>query len=371
MSVYQQLGVKRVVNAMGHMTLLGGSILAREVLDAMVEANTCYVDMKELLEQAGKVVAEITGAEAGHVTSGTAAALVLATAACMTGKDREKIERLPNTDGMKNEVIIQKRLRMKYDRCVTIPGAKLVEVGDEMGTTQEQLEAAINRRTAAIHSLATAVREGVVPIGEVVSIGKKHGVPIIVDAAGQTYPIENLRKYTTIGADLVCYGGKYFGAPNSTGIVCGRKDLVEAAALQGFIGFEASGYRTLGRAMKVDRQEVVAVVVALRRWVSMDHESRFKVCDSRGKRIITGLKGVDGVELTPILGGTGLAVGVRVTLSAEKLGVKAESLAQKLRGGDPSIWLSFHENTLSLYTGTLVDGDEKILVDRLRELLTA
>jgi len=154
--VYKELGVKRIINAVGSATLLGGSTLPGKVQAVMEEANECFVDMEELLEKSGKAVAELLGAEAALVTSGCFAALVLGAAAIMTGKDEEKIARLPDTTGMRNEFLIQKAMRYHYDRCVSVAGGKLVEVGDEHGATAEQLAAAIGPATAGILYLAHA-----------------------------------------------------------------------------------------------------------------------------------------------------------------------------------------------------------------------
>lgn len=170
--VYQELGVKPAINATGgRLTKLGGSILSPKVRLAMEEANRYYVDMEELQEKSGQAIAKLVGCEAAYVTPGCCAALALGTAACMAGTDPEKIERLPDVTGMKHEVIIQKGLRVTYDRCVTIPGAKLVQVGDESGTTPQQMEAAIGEKTAAIHCLAPGTREGLVPLEEIIRLG--------------------------------------------------------------------------------------------------------------------------------------------------------------------------------------------------------
>jgi L-seryl-tRNA(Ser) seleniumtransferase len=272
--IYEALGVKPVINAAGNMTLLGGSRVSPKVQDATEAANRYFVDMEELLKRTGEILAEILGAEAALVTPGCAAAMALGAAACLSGSDPQKAERLPDTTGMRNQILIQSSQRYKYDRCLTIFGAQLVAVGEGGRTTAEQLAAAITDRTAAIHYLAPGGGEGVVPLNEVIRIGRQRGVPVLVDAASQVYPLENLHKYTGMGADLVCYGAKYFGAYNSTGILCGRKDLVDAAFLHCFIGFESAPVRSLGRPLKVDRQEVIGVVYALREWVSMSGRSR-------------------------------------------------------------------------------------------------
>ena len=369
-SVYEELGVKPVINATGgNMTFLGGSILSPKVNDAMREANRYYVDMKELLDKAGQIIADLLGAEAAYITPGCCAALALGTATCMVGHDTDKIERLPDTAGMKREVIIQRGLRNKYERCMNTPGARLVEVGDESGTTSEQIEGAIGPSTAAIHYLAPGVDAGVVPLEEVIQIGKRHDVPIIVDAAAQVYPIENLRKYTSMGADLVCYGAKYFGAPNSTGVLCGRKDLIESAALQGFIGFETSPYRSFGRPMKLDRQEIIAVVVALREWMTMDHLSRFECYDRRVRGLQKELEGTPNMEIASEPA-EGPATRLRIVFDEAALGKTAAEIADALREGYPSIWVDTQGDTIAVSVSTIMDGDEYVIADRLKRLLS-
>jgi D-glucosaminate-6-phosphate ammonia-lyase len=366
--VYDELGVRPVINATGgNRTLLGGSILSPNITQAMQEANRYYVDMKELLDRSGEIIAELLETEAAHVTPGCCAALALGTAACMAGGDPEKVERLPDIAGMRHEVIVQKSLRSKYDRCVTVPGARLVEVGDESGTRGEQIAAAIGDKTAAIHYLAPGRGDGVVSLEEVTEIGKRYEIPIVVDAAGQVYPVGNMKKYMAMGADLVCFGAKYFGAPNSSGVLCGRRDLVQAAALHGFIGFEASPYRAFGRPMKLDRQEIIAVVVALREWLTMDHQARFESYERHVGKLQKALEGIPHVEVAP----DGSPVtGLRVAIDETALGKTAAEVADALRAGNPSIWVHSRADTISISVRTLVGGDELVIADRLRCLLS-
>jgi L-seryl-tRNA(Ser) seleniumtransferase len=286
----------------------------------------------------------------------------------MAGSDPEKAERLPDVTGMRYEVVVQKNLRSKYDRCVTVPGARLVEVGSESETRGEQIAAAIGDRTVAIHYLAPGRGDGVVSLAEVVEIGKRYEIPIIVDAAGQVYPVENMKKYMAMGADLVCFGAKYFGAPNSSGVLCGRKDLVEAAGLHGFIGFEASPFRAFGRPMKLDRQEIIAVVVALQEWLAMDHQARFEGYERHVGKLQKALEGVPNMKIAP----DGSPVtGLRVTIDEAALGRTAAEVADALRAGNPSIWAHSREDAIIISVRTLMDGDELVIADRLRSLLSA
>ncbi|MBI2940478.1 MAG: hypothetical protein HYY04_08580 [Chloroflexi bacterium] len=368
-NVYAELGVRPVVNARGHNTFLGGSRLSPRVLVAMEEANRHFCSMAELQEKSGQAIAEILGCEAALVTPGAAAALALGTAACITGADGARIEQIPDLTGLKNAVLIQRRHRYKYDRCVTIVGPKLVEVGDTAGTSAEQLAAALGPLVANV--LFPAHLDGVpgsVSLAEVVTLARRAGVPTLVDAAGQVYPLDRFTGWARTGADLVCFGAKYFGAPNSTGILCGRRDLVEAAAAQTFVSFETTPYRTFGRPLKVDRQEVIAVVVALREWMSMDHDARLRGYDQKVRVMAGYLEGLPRVSIS-VLPEYGPATRLRVELDSASSGKALGAVIEGLRTGDPSIWVSNDDRALLLSPATLSDGEEHVVGERLRRLL--
>ncbi len=239
-SVYRELGVRRVINAQGNRTLLGGCSLSPTVQRAMDEANQHYVEMEDLLARSGAYVAETLGVEAAYITSGCAAALVLGTAGIMTGTDPARIAQLPNTEGMRNEVVFQRPQSYLYKRCFTIPGSRLVEVGNDEGCTEAELEAAIGPNTAAVAYLALHDwDDSVVSLERAVEIAHANGVPVIVDAANQIYPLDYFGRVAR-SADLVCFGAKYFGSPQSTGLACGKREYVDAVAANSFIGFEAA-----------------------------------------------------------------------------------------------------------------------------------
>ena len=370
MSIYEELGVKPVLNAQGNRTLLGGNTPSATVRALMDEAEEYYANMGELMDRVGEKIADMLGVEAALVTSGTAAALAVGAAAYMTGTDVERIEQIPDVTGMPHEFIIQRQLRVKYDRCMTIPGGKLVEVGDIEETRAEQIEAAIGPNTAAIHYLAPGDRNpGGLPLEEVIRIGHAHDIPIIVDAAGQVYPTENLSKYVKMGADLVAYGAKYFGAVNSSGMLTGRADLVEAARMNSFIGFEDSPLRTFARPMKVDRQEVIAVYAALREWLTMNHEDRFAAYEARISTLRAHLSGIPNIRLTNFPE-QGPGEGLRVTVDAEKLRKTASEVVMELRAGNPSIWVREQEDSsFIIRMPTLKEGGERVIAERLREIL--
>ena len=187
-NVYERLGVRRIINASSWRTNVGGSLMPPPVRRAMDEAGQWFVDLAELNARAGETIARLTGAEAGLVTAGSAAGMLLEAAACMTGDDPAKIDRLPDTTGMKNEIVIHRFQRVTYDRCFRAAGAKLVEIGDAGGAFEWELEAAINERTAAVAYIFAVRQSGSIPLPRVVEIAHSRGVPVIVDAAAMLPP---------------------------------------------------------------------------------------------------------------------------------------------------------------------------------------
>ncbi|MBX3071390.1 MAG: aminotransferase class V-fold PLP-dependent enzyme [Thermomicrobiales bacterium] len=298
MAVFEELGVRPVINAAATLTRLGGSRMAPEVLAAMNEAAESFVHIDHLQQAAGEVIAEITGAEAGYVVNGAAAGLTLGMAAILAGLDVAKMDRLPDTTGMKNEVVVQKGHRNFYDHAIRAAGAKFVEVGylgypGAGGTYGWQIEAAINENTAAVFCPIFRT-PGTLPLSEVAEIAHAHGLPVIVDAAAELPPRSNLRRFIAEGADLVAFsGGKAIGGPQSSGILAGRRDLIASVALQqqdmdvrtetwtrrwmlddGSVnGIPTQGF---GRGFKVGREEIVGLVTALKRFAAGDDEADFE-----------------------------------------------------------------------------------------------
>ncbi len=386
MTIYSDLGVKKVVNASFLLTRLGGSTLTKKIMDSMIEANKQYVYLWDLISKGGQMIAEECNAEAGWITSGAFNALVLSAAACMAGKDPEKMRRLPNTEGMKDEIIIQRANRLYvYDRSMEVPGAKFVQVGDESwGCTPELMENAITEKTAAIHHvIAGRERYGIVPIEEVVKVAHRHDVPVILDVSGMTYPLDCLTKYVKAGVDLVCYGGKYVGGPNSTGFVIGRKDLIEALSLHSFIGTEAGPkeeggfYRSIGRGYKLDRQEIIALLVAFKEWISMDHDKvRFQPAWEKAHYIMEEIKDLpklsDAVfDYTPKSqkGCQYHTIGVTVSFPDRSM-QEVRDLVYSLRVDDPEIWVRYLGigDNFAINTLMLLPGEEKALVKRFKKL---
>ena len=377
-NLYEKLGVRPLINAMGNSTMLGGSTPTAALREVMDEAGLHYVDMSELLARSGEFIANLIGTEAAYPTSGCAAALSLSSAACMTGNDYEKMARLPDTSCMKNEILIQKAQRYGADPCLRFPGARLVEVGDEAGCTAEQLEQAIGPNTAAIaYFQQWSWPDSVVSLEDAAAVGKRNGVPVIADAASQIYPLDRFRKIAQT-ADLACFGGKYYGGATDAGFVAGRRDLIDAVAAQGFDTVipqsdipAGSGY-AFGRGMKVARQDVVAMVVALEDWFFMNHEDRIGEYERKMSVIQRGLAGIPSVEAKPVPHDSYLVTGLEVRMGpgASK---SAQQVVDELDAGTPRVKVGYTEgeDSFTIITHTLNEGEEAILAERLSSLLTA
>ncbi|HLJ60118.1 MAG TPA: aminotransferase class V-fold PLP-dependent enzyme [bacterium] len=383
MSIYEQLGVRTIINGVGPATRLGGTLMEPEVLAAMNEAARAFVKMDELQDAAGRAIREITGAEAGYVTSGAAAALALATAACITGVDPVKINRLPDTQGMRNEVIILRAHRYDYDHAIRSVGAQLVEVGFPDLTFPYELETAITDRTAAIAYYPVRSRPGL-PLVDVLHIAHRHDVPVIVDAALEVPPVQNLQAYVRLGADLVAFsGGKAIGGPQASGFVCGRADLIEAVALHHqdmdvrpqtwtYRAKMESGHlqgpphHGIGRSMKVGKEEVVGLIAALRRYVRLDHVALRSGWLEKLSRIQKELRNTHGLHVTIVEAPpSGMDVPYAVVkLDEVVLGVTAYQLLARLQECDPPICLNEElawQGAVAISPMTLRDNEEVII----------
>jgi L-seryl-tRNA(Ser) seleniumtransferase len=369
--IYETLGIKPIVNAGGHMTILGGSMLSPEVREAMESANSAYTLMDDVFDGASRAIGQMLGTEGGLVTSGCYAALVQGAAAILAGDDPERIRRLPDTTGIKNEFLIQKPTRYRYDRSVTTPGGKLVEVGDDDSCTPQQLRDAIGPQTAGLLYFAAGERfPNTVSLPDAVEIAHAGGIPVLVDAAAEIYPLERMRRVATSGADLVCFGGKYLGSGNSTGILTGNGKFVSAARLNGFTGYE-TGNNSVGRGYKVDRQEVVGTTVALRHWLETDHEQRLQGQSERISQISAGLAGLShvGTENMWEQDGAGPWMRLRVHWDEQASGRSADEVVEALRNGSPAIFCRAEPGGLHLAVHTLREGETEIVLRRLQEEL--
>ena len=372
-SIYKELGAKPVINATGSVTMLGGSTPAPEVKEAMERAEEAYIPLMELEEKAGAAIAKMVNVPAAYITSGAGSALTLATAACMAGDDDTKIQQLPDTTGMKNEILIQERHRYWYDRCLELAGAKLVTFGNAEGTTREDLEKAIGPNTAAVHYYAVAQEPDPksLSLEDTIEIAHDKGVPVLVDAAGQIYPLDLFGSYVRMGADFQCTAAKYMSSPQSTGLAFGSEDMIRKLALQSFVSYEGRRIRGVGRPQKVDRQEMVGVVAAVQRWMTMNHEERLADTETKCRNMLNPLLNIPGVTVELINNIIGhQPYGVTLEVDSDVTGITAHNVVDLLKAGDPPIWTRVREGDtgIVLHAFGLNEGEDKIVGERIAAL---
>ena len=366
--IYGALGVKPAIVASGSTTAYGGSKLRPEVLDSMEKASRTMVNMDDLNVAAGKVIAEVTGAEAGLVTSGSAGGLVLQAAAVMAGSDPASMAKLPKSDGLKNEIIMHTSHRFPYDQCYTATGATIVNIGDGRRCHPWELEAAINENTAAIAYLFSGfISRRALPIEQVVEIAHARDVPVIVDAASYLPPRANLRRFIDAGADMVQFsGGKAVRGPQGTGILAGRGDLIEAAYAN------ASPHQFIGRGMKVAKEEIIGLVEALQIFVEEDEDAENRRFREMCQQVVDALIEAPGLEvsvkhdewdyLTPI------AV---MRFTRDWRGPSRDEVDNAMASGDPPIYLHNIHNPdeLAVDPFNLDERELDVVIRRLREEL--
>jgi D-glucosaminate-6-phosphate ammonia-lyase len=376
-TIFERLGVPPLINASGIYTDLGGSRLSPSIWAAMTEANDSFVDLVELLDRTGETIAGMLGVAAARITPGASAAIALGIGACLTGDDREKMERLPETAGMPNEVILQRGHRYKYDRCALLPGARIVEVGSDAGTRREEIEQAIGPSTVALFVPAHLDgHHGTVPLTDVADIGRERGIPTFVDAAYMNYPVEIMGSFNARGADLVCFSAKYFGGPNGGGLICGREDLITAVAALDFTRHESGPYRRFGRAFKMDRQVIVATVLALQEWLTMDHDARWRGYRRQVENLCTALAGIPDATLTPMCFTMDERlipdpVNCLVVDFAPTAARSAEQVSRALALGNPSIRCIVEGTALVIVVETVREGEESVIAERVRQAAAA
>lgn len=391
MNVYESLGVTPVINALGTFTRVGGSLMPPEVLRAMQDAAGSFVCMEGLQHAAGKVITGMTGSEAAYVTSGAQAALVLSVAACITGLDAAKMDRLPETTGLRNQVVMSRMHRNHYDHAVEAAGGRIIEVGSDQTCGPEDFRAAFNELTAAI--LYLPGQEDRLALPDVVAIARRHQVPVIVDAAGRCDEPRNLTLFVAQGADLVCFsGGKYIRGPQASGFVCGRRDLISAIAWQHLdMDFTPSIWAApsellspgqlayvprqgIGRGYKAGKEEIIGLLTALRLYFERDHVAEKRNCLRKLESICDGLSSVahvtaEIIPANPVRGGFPLA---RIAVNRETSGLSGFDFIRALIQGRPSI----HPGERELHCGAVIihpfglqDGDEQAIVRRVKEIV--
>ena len=388
---YEKYGLRRVINAATCLTRLGGSRPHPDVFRAMEDASRAYIQIPALQAWAGEKIAEATGAEAGLPTAGAVNALTLAAAACImkgtelegydplgSGSWRHIIQRLPmHTEGLSTEFVVQKSDRNTYDHAVECAGGRMVEAGTDQGTTAEELEAAFHPdRTAALYFTVRGSKRGL-PLDACIEIAHGNGVPVIVDAAPDLRPKKILTHYIEKGVDLVVFsGGKHLGGPNNTGILAGRRDLVKLAHLQAY------PFDGIGRGAKMSRETIVGLVVALEKYQEKDDGALFEAWEEKARWMVGQLTGIPGLsagvtcEYT-VEEGEPMTPLAYVTLDEEEAGMSAVELQARLKEGDPIIetlhepafLIDDYQGKLTMNPEHLLEGDEEIVVRRIREIL--
>lgn len=358
---FKELGVRTFINASGTYTMLTASLMPPEVVKAINYAALQYVRLDELQEKAGARIAELLKCEAAMVTAGAASAITLGTAAVVTGGDPKKAAMIPNDlTGMKSEVIIQKSHRVGYDHAIRNCGVKLIEV-----ESKKELEAAISENTAMMWFYNNQNPVGKVRDEEFVAIGKKHGIPTFNDCAADCPPVENLWKYTQMGFDLVCFsGGKGIRGPQSAGLLLGRKDLINAALRNA-----PPNGDTVGRGMKVNKEEILGMLVAVELFLKRDHEAQWKEWENQIRLIHDAAVSVPGVKGEIHVPEIANHVPALKISWSDKVKATPGEIRDALRNGHPSIETMGGNETIDITTWMMIPGEERIVARRIKDLL--
>ena len=361
---YASLGVPRVINVAGNMTFLGGSIMPPEVVTAWTEASTAFVDLADLQRKAGERIASLLGVEAALVTSGAAGAILLGVAASVTGTDEKRIAQLPDTTGLSNEVILQRTHHSEYDPQLLTPGTKLIDV-----ETSEDLEHAITPHTALMFYANYAAASGEISKAEWLQVARRHNIPTMIDISADIPPLERIKEYRQQGFDLLAVsGGKALRGPNDTGLLLGRPELIEAARRN------TSPYEpTIGRVMKVGKEDTMALLAAVERFVSVDQQAETKEIHRRIDVIEQGLKQFPALSFERIIPEVANhQPHLIIDWDESKTGFSVTQVRQKLKDGQPSIITSRVVGTgnkgLLIAVLALQPGEEQIVAERLQAI---
>lgn len=353
----KELGLRTFINAAGTLTVMTGSLMHEEVLDAINNSSHDFIMYEELQDKVGIKIAEICKSESAMVTSGCWSALVLGTAGVLTGMDRKKVGQLPNVEDFeKNEVIVQKGHSHSYHHALTNTGIKPVII-----ETVEELENAINKKTALMFFLNASSGLGKIQHEEWLMVAKKHQIPTIIDIAADIPPVENLWKFNNMGFDLVCVsGGKAIRGPQSAGMLLGRKHLIAAARLNG-----PPNDGTIGRGMKVNKEEILGMYAALDKYVHEDHDKEWKEWEKRVALIVNMVSSIPGVKtevtVPPIANHTPF---LNIAWDKNKVQITQQELQQKLRAGSPSIEVMAGKNDSITLTVFMLKPDQDIVVGK-------
>lgn len=362
---FRELGLRPFINAAGTYTVLTASLMPPEVMAAMEYASRRFVHLVKLQDAVGARIASLLGAEAAMVTSGAAGAMTVGTAGCITGADQDKIRRLPDLAGMKSEVLIQKSHRFSYDHAVRACGVRMVEI-----ETERELEAAAGPQTAMMLFFNDAQGRGKIDAEGWVRLGKRLGIPTFNDAAADTPPASRLTEYNRMGFDLVTFsGGKGLRGPQSAGILMGRKRLIEAARLN------TSPYSdTIARGMKVNKEEMLGMLVALELYLERDHAAERRSWDEQVEQITRAVRAVPGVSWeVDVPAVANHTPHLKIHWDRDAVAISPVQVRKQLLEGEPSIEVtpSTNERELVLTVWMLQPGEAAVVAQRLAEILSS
>lgn len=358
---FKELGVRTFINAAGTYTFMTGSLMRPEVIEAYNYATNEYVLLDDLQDKVGARIAELLHCEAATITAGAASAITLGTAGVLAGMDPEKVIQIPDLTGMKSEVIMQKSHFIGYAHAIRNCGVKIVEV-----ETRKELEKAINEKTAMMWFFNGNNFVGEIQDQEFVEIAQKHGIPTFNDCAADVPPVENLWKYNEMGFDMVAFsGGKGLRGPQSGGLLMGKKKYIDAARLHA-----PPRGNTVGRGMKVNKEEVLGMLVTIESYLSRDHKADWALWEKQVQLIHDAVADIQGVN--PEIHVPKVANHVpslNISMNADEIGWTPDLVRQKLSEGHPSIETVGGKESIGITTWMLVPGQERIVASRLREIL--
>ena len=380
MGILDRLGVRKVINACGTLTVLGSNRVDSEILGAMKEVADSFVDMNELLVKSGDYIARLLNVPGALITSGAGSGLVLAIAAAITEGDINKMSRLPFTDGLRNEVVVQypHTVGNPYVYFINIPGGKLRITGSPRGVSESDIRGALNDKTAAILHFQYEPQEGEVTLSKVIEIAREFNIPVIVDAAAELPPLINLTRFIRMGADLVVFsGGKDIGAPGDTGLILANNlKLLNACRLMSPFSYISVNGQTrvfIGRVMKISKEDIAAFIAALERYISINHEERLSLMNKMADEILSELTAAfpslkiekrvnhPGERVRPV---TVPKVEVKLPENYTKLYIRL------LKEGNPPIYACECDGNLCINTHTLREDEVKIVIKRLKEVIS-
>ena len=358
---FKELGIRTFINAAGTYTSMTGSLMPKEVIDAISYGSLEYVNLDELQDKVGERIAQLLNCEYATVSSGCFGAMSIAMAGVMSGKDPKKIKQLPDVTGLKHEVILQESHSIGYSQALTNVGAKLIKV-----KTSEELEKALNEKTAMLWFLNANTDNGEIKWEEFVSLGKKHNIPTFIDCAADVPPVENLFKFTRMGFDMVAFsGGKGLRGPQSAGLLLGKRNYIEAARLH-----TPPRGETIGRGMKVNKEEVLGMLAALELYLARDHKAEWKMWEEQINLISNSAKSIDGVQtIIHVPPHANHVPSLKIRWDENKVKITPNKVREKLRNGTPSIETVGNKNEIGITTWMMVPGQEKIVAKKIQKIL--